>query len=123
MGNNKLPALLKGSSAADLAKLLGKMNLQLNKKIEELHGDCEDEKNKLKDLFASAMVKIPKPVKQMSVGQFNSIYKCDILALVNQSSEAAAAGKKRDRFETPANQSARQRITTPSRTVRKGETL
>lgn len=124
MGNAK-PPVLKGSSPADLVHLLDKMKLQLESKIETLHGDCVNEKNKLKDVFAAAMVKIPKNVKAMRVAEFNALYKCDILSVI-ENLPATAAGKKRDRFETPSQQTggvARIAHATPSRTVRKGEML
>ena len=98
---------------------------RLESKIETLHGDCVNEKNKLKDVFAAAMVKIPKSVKAMRVAEFNALYKCDILSVI-ENLPAPAAGKKRDRLETPSQQTrggGRLPLATPSRTVRKGEML
>ena len=128
-GSTKNPPVLKGSSDADLANLLSTLKLQLEAKIETLHGDATNEKNKIKEIFAAAMVKIPRNVRSMRVGEFNALYKCDLLSVVEtlpESAAAAAAGKKRDRFETPAQQmtgTGRVPLATPSRTVRKGEMM
>ena len=125
MGGSKTAAVLKGTSPEDLVNLLDKMKLQLEAKIETLQGDCINEKNKLKDIFAAAMVKIPRNVRAMRVGEFNALYKCDMISVIESLPESAA-GKKRDRFETPSQQSTamgRLAITTPSRTIRKGEVL
>ena len=114
-----------GMSPSNLAHLMSKMRLQLEAKIEALQGDCASEKNKLKDVFAAAMVKIPRNVKAMRVGEFNALYKCDILSVIESMPESSA-GKKRDRFETPSHQTStvgRVPLQTPSRTVRKGEML
>ena len=124
MGNSK-PPVLEGSAPEDLVALLDRMKLQLEAKIETLHGDCTTEKNKLKDIFAAAMVKIPKAVRSMRVAEFNALYKCDILSVIENLPEPAA-GKKRDRLETPSQQTiggGRVPLATPSRTVRKGEML
>lgn len=117
---------LEGLSSTNLTTLMGKLKLQLDAKIDTLQDDCISEKNKLKDIFAAAMVKIPRNVKAMRVGEFNALYKCDILAVIESLPESAA-GKKRDRFETPSQPSTgagrRIPLQTPSRTVRKGEML
>ena len=123
-GNAK-PPVLKGSSTADLVELLDKLKIQLESKIDTLQDDGTNEKNKLKDIFSAAMVKINKNVKTMRVGEFNALYKCDLLSVIENLPEPAA-GKKRDRLETPSQQTAargRVPLATPSRTVRKGEML
>lgn len=128
--HGKKPAQLKGTSPDDLSSLLKKLKLQLEAKIELLHGECIHEKGKVKEIFAAAMVKIPRNVKTMRVGEFNALYKCDLLSVIENLPEPTAAGKKRDRLETPAASTStngvgggRVPLMTPSRTVRKGEVV
>lgn len=124
-GANKAAAVLNGTSAEDLASLLDKMKVQLDAKLDSLQEDCANEKNKLKVVYKAAMMKINKNIKGMRIAEFNALYKCDLLSIIEGLPEQAA-GKKRDRFETPSHQSTatgRLAITTPSRTVRRGEVL
>jgi hypothetical protein len=114
---------LKGSSMEYITLQLDSLKIKLESKLAAIKMDAENEKSTLKQVYGAAMVKLPRSIKSMRVGEFNALYKCDLVAVVE---DMRAAGKKRERLETPSQQTtsaSRVPLMTPSRTVRRGEVL
>jgi hypothetical protein len=114
---------LKGPSMDYITVQLESLKLKLESKLAGIKMDAENEKSTLKQVYGAAMVKLPRSVKSMRVGEFNALYKCDLVTVVEG---MRAAGKKRERLETPSQKTtsaSRVPLMTPSRTVRRGEVL
>jgi hypothetical protein len=89
-------------------------------RIAALQSEIVTAKNKQQQVQASGMLKLSKSIKNMSVREFNALYKTDLWSLLQPVS------KKRDHIasETPAAKGIGSKaLQTPSRILRHGELL
>lgn len=97
---------------------------ELEQKISALHDDCASEKSKQHDVFTAAMVKLPRNVRNMTVSEFNCVYKVNLLEHLQNPNLSAPAMAKNKMLQTPgATYNAPNYGVTPSRIARKGEIL
>ena len=97
---------------------------ELEQKISALHDDCASEKSKQHDVFTAAMVKLPRNVRNMTVSEFNCVYKVNLLEHLQNPNLSASAMAKNKMLQTPgATYNAPNYGVTPSRIARKGEIL
>lgn len=103
------------------------INDEVEKRISALKDDCAREKSKQQQVFISAMVKLPRNVKNMSLSEFAAIYKVNLLKSIKTSQETPAASLPAStsarNLQTPFPMTAKSNMTPASRTVRKGELL
>jgi len=98
---------------------------ELDERLGALHDDCESEKNKQQEVFAAAMVKLPRNIKNMTVTEFNSLYKVNLLQNFNNPDLMGTMSSTAKALQTPGTSFSAHRkpLYTPSRTMRKGEIL
>ena len=121
------------SSVADHEEWLKSIYDEMEKRINDLKDQCDCEKNKQQQVFASAMVKLSRNVKNMTVSEFNAVYKVDLLQTLQRSQNMHFTGTSAlmpldANLQTPGGvpkyaMPKKKNITTPFRTVRKGEQL
>ena len=133
--NTKAPSDAASVGAAkriDTDKWCQRMHDEMEKRINSLRDDCISENNKQQQVFASAMVKLPRNTKNMTVSEFSALYKVDLLQtfLMKQPPNAKEMySLTASHLQTPATVAPRyqmtkkKNITTPSRAVRRGEVL
>jgi hypothetical protein len=107
------------------------MKEQFKQRIQPLKDDASYAINKCQQIHAANMVKIPRNVKNMTIGEFDAVYHCDLLQLIkdirkdnSQIHQPLADKTSRHQqlvSETPdVGSRSGRRLQTPSRTVRKG---
>jgi len=132
-----------GTNERHIQMLIEDMQNALNKQlasIKMISVECQQDQLQA---YASALMKIPKTIRQLSVAEFNDKYKCNMLDILKTARSstaitdkappakttamtAAACGKRERGLETPAPYRNSRPMTTPTtavRTVRKGEFL
>ena len=115
--------------------LITDLRKEFVQRLDVLQAEYVASKNKQQQVLASGMVKLNKNIKSMTVREFNALYKCNLLQLVqavrennnNNSANTSSPSKKRDRgmtAETPSHQGIKlKQPQSASRTVRRGEAL
>lgn len=113
-------------SQAQLDDILRNLKTQLRQRLDDLESQLTSAKNEQHQVYMTGMMKLTKSMKNMKVAEFNALYKCDLLQLV-QPTRSNGPQKMRDHqleHETPAPaRRSNRNIETPSRTVRRGEML
>lgn len=119
-----------GSDAEQVQLLLEDLQAKYDQLVSNLKADLDQHKYQQEETLSTGLVKLPKSVRQMTVGDFNQSHNCDILAILKSKDGVTAAAvasipKKRDFGAVAATPSVRPR--NPSnpnsvlRTVVKGE--
>ena len=123
---------LDGSSASQVKLLLEDLREKVVQQQQVLSAEAQTGKKEQLGSHYSGMMKLPKSIKKMTVREFDQQHKCNLLQLITSVTNNTMTGKKRIRpttgkdLETPAPMSkvaGGKAITTPSRTVRRGEAI
>eukprot|EP00527_Entomoneis_sp_CCMP2396_P002205 CAMPEP_0198146206 /NCGR_PEP_ID=MMETSP1443-20131203/28126_1 /TAXON_ID=186043 /ORGANISM="Entomoneis sp., Strain CCMP2396" /LENGTH=228 /DNA_ID=CAMNT_0043810091 /DNA_START=176 /DNA_END=862 /DNA_ORIENTATION=- len=106
-------------------KWMQSMHQELDHRISALHDDCTSEKNKQQEVFAAAMVKLPRNIRNMTVAEFNCLYRVNLLENLKNPNLLGAMAATSKALQTPGTVCAlnKKNNFTPSRTARKGEML
>ena len=118
-----------GNSSDMAALAIAELKQQYQQRIEVLKTELDTSKSKQQQVMAAGMVKLSKTIKNMPVREFNALYKCDLLKLVQAVRDEQEAGnKKRSRVPAETPSSSRQGrgsklLETPSRASKRGERL
>lgn len=126
---------LNGCNRQQIELLVEDLKQQLSQQIHVLMTESEKGKQEQTQVYFSNMLKLPKNVKKMTIRDFDAAHKCKLLEMITLTSSTvatAAAAKKRVRpatitdLETPApvrRPHDHRLLTTPMRTVKKGEAI
>jgi hypothetical protein len=102
------------------------MRQELEQRITKLREDEEKEKEKLRQFYTAAMLKLPKNVKSMKVSEFDAVYKTNVLeTILGVKGQPPISGAATANVpEIPVTYTALQKLVLPSsRAMRKGEVL
>lgn len=114
-----------GTNRDHVTTLIEELRQQFQQRLKALKSELVASKHEQQQVLASAMVKLPKRIKNMSVREFNSEFNCDLVNMVKAVREEDVS-KKRDRDATETPSPMRQggvKLQTASRTVRRGEAI
>lgn len=116
-----------GSNKGQVQLLIEDLQATFEKNVELMKTDLLSAKNEQVQVHRMAIVKLSKPVRQMTIREFNQAHNCNLLSMLkgNDGVVSQEGSKKRDHTAvaaTPAPRARNQQCPASiSRTVRRGE--
>jgi hypothetical protein len=130
--NSANQATVDGSNPDHVRLMIEDLDTKFQQHLELLNADLFRLKKDQKQVHSTGMMKLPKPVRQMTIREFNQMYSCNILSVLKSKDGVKQVAREnsfqnRERMpvlKTPAPMRARtQAPGTILRTARKGEAI
>ena len=114
-----------GTDSKHVTAVIEELRKEFKNRLAGLKVEFVASKSKQQQVLAASMAKLPKSVKSMSIREFNALYKCDLISMVQAVREDEMSKKRvRDATETPApTRQGGMQLQAAPRTVRRGEAV